>query len=130
MQNNNSKWGFGIIVLTILVSLCIFIFSFVRNINKEPSTVYTVYLDGKMIGNLASKKSFEEYINEKEEELKKKYNVDTVYTPDGVEIKKNFTYDNMVSSNEQVYSRIISSMKRKHYMFYQRIFLTKLLLIQ
>ena len=111
MQNNNSKWGFGIIVLTILVSLCIFIFSFVRNINKEPSTVYTVYLDGKMIGNLASKKSFEEYINEKEEELKKKYNVDTVYTPDGVEIKKNFTYDIMVSSNEQVYSRIISSKK-------------------
>ena len=54
MQNNNSKWGFGIIVLTILVSLCIFIFSFVRNINKEPSTVYIVYLDGKMIGNLAS----------------------------------------------------------------------------
>lgn len=111
MQNNNSKWGFGIIVLTILVSLCIFIFSFMRNYNREASTVYTVYLDGKTIGNLSSKKSFEEYINEKEEELKKKYNVDTVYTPDGVEIKKNFTYDNLISTNDQIYNRIISNKK-------------------
>ena len=78
MQNNNNSWGFGIIVLTILISLCIFVFSFVRNINREPSTVYTVYLDGKTIGNLASKSSFENFINDKEEELKKKYGVDKV----------------------------------------------------
>ena len=111
MQNNNNRWGFGIIVLTILVSLCIFVFSFVRNVNKQPSTVYTVYLDGKAIGNLESKDSFDEYINGKEEELKKKYGVDKVYTPDGVEIKKNFTYDNIISTNEQIYNRIISSKK-------------------
>ena len=111
MQNNNNRWGFGIIVLTILVSLCIFIFTFIRNINKEPSTVYTVYLDGKTVGNIASRKSFEDYINEKEEELKKKYDVDTVYTPNGVEIKKNFTYDNEISTDEQIYNRIISNKK-------------------
>ena len=111
MQNNNSKWGFGIIVFTILVSLGILLFSFMKNIYSEPSTVYTVYLDGKIIGNLASKKSFEEFINDKEEELKKKLKVDTIYTPDGVEIKKNFTYDNIVSTNEQIYSRIISNKK-------------------
>lgn len=111
MQNNNNRWGFGIIVLTILVSLCIFIFTFIRNIDREPSTVYTVYLDGNTVGNLASKKSFEDYINEKEEELKKKYDVDTVYTPNGVEIKKNFTYDNTISTDEQIYNRIISNKK-------------------
>ena len=111
MQNNNSGWGFGIIVLTILVSLCIFIFSFVKDNNREPSTVYTVYLDGRTVGNLASRKNFEEFINEKEEELKKNYKVDTIYTPDGVEIKKNFTYDNNVSTDEQIYNRIISNKK-------------------
>ena len=111
MQNNNNSWGFGIIVLTILVSLCIFVFSFIKDINKEPSTVYTVYLDGKTIGNLASRKSFESFINVKEEELKKKYDVDKVYTPDGVEIKKNFTYDNVISTDEQIYNRIISNKK-------------------
>lgn len=111
MQNNNSKWSFGIIVFTILISLCIFIFTFIKDMNREPSTVYTVYLDGKIVGNLTSKKSFENYINEKEEELKKRFGVDTVYTPNGVEIKKNFTYDNTISSDEQIYSRIISNKK-------------------
>lgn len=111
MQNNNNRWGFGIIVLTILVSLSVFVFSFMRNINREPGTVYTVYLDGKMVGNLASRKSFESFINDKEEELKKKFNVDTIYTPDGVEIKKNFTYDSSVSTNEEIYNRIISNKK-------------------
>ena len=111
MQNSNNKWGFGIIVLTILVSLFIVIFTFTKNNNREPRTVYTVYLDGKTIGNLASKKSFDEYINVKEEELKNKYKVDKVYTPDGVEIKKNFTYDNIISSDEQIYNRIISNKK-------------------
>ena len=111
MQNNNNSWGFGIIVFTILVSLSIFLFSFMRNINMEPSTVYTVYLDGQNVGNLTSKKSFEEFINDKEEELKNKYKVDTIYTPDGVEIKKNFTYDNIISTNEQIYNRIINNKK-------------------
>ena len=111
MQNNNNRWGFGIIVLTILVSLSVFVFSFMRNINREPGTVYTVYLDGKMVGNLASRKSFESFINDKEEELKKKFNVDTIYTPDGVDIKKNFTYDSSVSTNEEIYNRIISNKK-------------------
>lgn len=111
MQNDNNRWGFGIIVFTMLISLFILIFSLMRTAAMEPSTIYTVYLDGKIIGNLSSKKSFEEFINNKEEELKKKFNVDTIYTPDGVEIKKNFTYDNNVSSNEQIYSRIISNKK-------------------
>lgn len=111
MKNNNSSWGFGVIVLTILISLGIFVLTFIRDANKEPGTVYTVYLDGKEIGNLASKNSFETFINEKEEELKKKYGVDKVYTPNGVEIKKNFTYNTVVSENEQIYNRIISNKK-------------------
>ena len=43
------------------------------------------------------------------EYLKNKYNVDTVFTPKGVEIKKNFTYSNDISSDEEVYNKIISN---------------------
>ena len=43
---------------------------FFKNVTIEPQTVYTVYLDGRSIGNIVSKKSFEDYINVKEEELK------------------------------------------------------------
>ena len=71
--------------------------------------VYSVYLDGKAIGTIASKDSFEEYINSKEEELKNKYDVDTVYTPNGVEIKKNITYNSSVNTNQDVYNKIISN---------------------
>ena len=41
--------------------------------------------------------------------MKNKYNVDTVFTPKGVEIKKNFTYSNDISSDEEVYNKIISN---------------------
>ena len=62
-------------------------------------------------GTIASKDSFEEYINSKEEELKNKYDVDTVYTPNGVEIKKNITYNSSVNTNQDVYNKIISNKK-------------------
>ena len=48
----------------------IFLLVFFKNVTIEPQTVYTVYLDGRSIGNIVSKKSFEDYINVKEEELK------------------------------------------------------------
>ena len=108
---NNNKWGFGVIVSLIVISLGIFLLVFFKNVTIEPQTVYTVYLDGRSIGNIVSKKSFEDYINVKEEELKNKYNVDTVYTPKGVEIKKNFTYDTSVNSDEQIYNKIIDNKK-------------------
>ena len=102
---NNSKWSFGIITFSILLLV------FTNKKSNEPHVLYTVYLDGKSIGNIASRDSFESFINVKEEELKKKYDTDTVYTPKGVEIKKTFTYNTSVSSDEQIYSKIISNKK-------------------
>ena len=92
MEGNN-KIGFGIIVSVIAISLFVILLGFKSSFRGEPGVVYTVYLDGKSIGAISSKESFEDYINLKEEELKKKYDVDTVYNPEGVEIKKNFTYN-------------------------------------
>ena len=109
MQNN--KWGFGLIVFVILTSLFIFLLVFTRDYSSEPSIVYSVYLDGKNIGTIASKDSFEEFINTKEDELKKKYEVDTVHTPKGVEIKKNLTYNTKVDTDLDVYNKIISNKK-------------------
>ena len=111
VENNNNKWGFGIIVSVIVISLFVILLGFRSNFSSEPRAVYTVYLDGDSIGTIASRDSFEEFINTKEEELKKKYDVDTVYTPNGVEIKKNLTYNTSISSDEQIYNKIISSKK-------------------
>lgn len=108
---NNSKWSFGIITFIIIISISILLLVFTNKKSNEPHVLYTVYLDGKSIGNIASRDSFESFINIKEEELKKKYDTDTVYTPKGVEIKKTFTYNTSVSSDEQIYSKIISNKK-------------------
>lgn len=110
LVESNSKWSFGAIVFALLASLGIFLLAFSKS-SGEPNVVYTVYLDGKAVGDIASKDSFDEFINTKEEELKKKYDVDNVYTPKGVEIKKQITYGSSVNSNEQVYNKIISNKK-------------------
>ena len=63
VENNNNKWGFGIIFSVIVISLCVFLLGFKSTFTGEPKAVYTVYLDGKSIGTIASKNSFEDYIN-------------------------------------------------------------------
>ena len=110
MENNN-KLGIGGIILLVCISLFVIFFSAGWIRNNEPIVVYTVYLDGNTIGNIKSKESFQSFINEKEEELKNKYNVNTVYTPEGVEIKKNVTYGTVISNNEQIYNKIINKKK-------------------
>ena len=110
MKNSNNSF-FGLIIFTIFLCFFAFLLGFHKSINSEPMVVYSVYLDGSAIGTLASRDSFEDFINDKEEELKEKYNVDTVYTPKGVEIKKNITYKSSVNSNQDVYNKIISNKK-------------------
>lgn len=110
MKNSNNSF-FGLILFTIFLCFFAFLLGFYKSINSEPMVVYSVYLDGSAIGTLASRDSFEDFINDKEEELKEKYNVDTVYTPKGVEIKKNITYKSFVNSNQDVYNKIISNKK-------------------
>lgn len=110
-MENNSKWGFGIIVSVFIISFCILLCGFTSEVNSEPTVVYNVYLDGESIGVIPSRNSFEQFINTKEEELKKRYGVDTVYTPEGVEIKKNLTYNSYLNTNEYIYNKIITTKK-------------------
>lgn len=105
------KINLGLIVFCIFLSVFVLVLTFTTSGTSEPTAVYTVYLDGKSIGSISSKESFNDYVNSKEEELKKKYDVDTVYSPKGVEIKKNITYNPSVSSDVEIYNKIISNKK-------------------
>ena len=105
------KINLGLIVFCIFLSVFVLVLTFTTYATSEPTAVYTVYLDGKSIGSISSKESFNDYVNSKEEELKKKYDVDTVYSPKGVEIKKNNTYNPSVSSDVEIYNKIISNKK-------------------
>lgn len=106
-----NKLNLSHIMLIIVITLTIFLLGFTDVINKEPITVYKVFVDGEIIGAVQSKDDFEEYVNLQEEQIKEKYNVDKVYTPSGVEIKKVTTYDKNIEDNQTVYNKIIKTKK-------------------
>lgn len=103
----SKKWTFSIIAVVIISILSIFLLGFKLTINKTPSEVYAIYLEGKKIGVVKSKEEFDEYINVQEEKLKTQYGVDKIYTPKGVEIKKIITYDNKYNTNEEIYNILV-----------------------
>ena len=105
MRNNHFKLSY--IIVIILVGALVFGLGFTSYSNKEPITVYKVYIDGEVIGTVASKDEFYNYINKKEETVKEKYGVDKVYMPEGVKLKKVTTYNNNIDTNEIVYRKII-----------------------
>lgn len=100
-MNNKLKL---LVLITILLTT-IFTTGF-TNISKNPKTVYRVYLEGKSLGVIESKKSFENYIDKKQNEIKEKYKVDKVYTPAELDIVKEITFEKEVKSNKEIYDQI------------------------
>lgn len=68
--------------------------------------VYRVYLDGKSLGIIKSKEELEEYIDKDQQVIKEKYNVDKVYSPRGLEIKEEMTYNEDLKTAEEIYETI------------------------
>ena len=96
------------LLLILLIMLIPLSLGFTTTTSKltKPQKVYRVYLKGKYIGLIESKSELEKYINRKEEEVKKKYNVDKVYTPKDLEIKQEYTYNNNIYTVEEIYEKI------------------------
>ena len=96
--------------LKILISLALVLSFFLSSgfsIRKfTPHTVYRVYLKGKSLGLIKSKEQLEEYIDKKQAEIKEKYKVDKVYIPSDLDIVKETTYDNRLTSVEKIYNSI------------------------
>ena len=96
------------IVITILLSVfCIIpIFEFKIHVKEKPKDLYRVYLEGKSIGVIESKKRLENYINGAQRELREKYNVDLVYAPKSLYISEYKSYNNNIVSEEDIYKQI------------------------
>ena len=72
----------------------------------EPKEVYRVYISGKPIGLIESKEKLENYIDQEQQSIKRKYGVDKVYAPQELIVKKEMTYSNKISSIESIYNKI------------------------
>lgn len=97
---------FGIIMTCILIGSSIFLLGFNYKNLSEPNAYYQVYLDDEVIGVIKSKKALERYIDNEGSQIKRKYNVDVVYAPEGLEIKKITTYDKKLDSVRSIYNKI------------------------
>lgn len=100
-MKNFTMWLFVLILSSI-----VFLLGFNTKTNLEPKYLYQVYLDDQVLGVIESKNELEEYIDDQGSTLKEKYNVDKVYAPEGLEIRRIITYDNHVDKVEDVYKKL------------------------
>ncbi len=103
----DSHFRASYVLVIILLGILVFALGFTHYSTKNPQNVYQIYIDGEIIGTVESKTGFEEFINKKEEFIKKKYGVKKVEVPNGVMIKEVTTYNKNIDSNEEVYKRIV-----------------------
>lgn len=96
----------GLFFICALLISTIFVFGFNSKTNVEPANVYEVYLDSEVIGRVNSKQALEDYIDAQGKKYKKKYHVNKIYAPNGLEIKKVVTYKEKVDSISSVYKKI------------------------
>ena len=91
------------LVITIIL-VCVLGFGY--KASPEPNNYYEVYLDDKSLGTIASKEDLENYIDENGSYYKNKFDVDKVYSPKGLQIKKLTTYNGDVDSVSDIYRKI------------------------
>ena len=70
MQNKQFRLSY--IIVIVLIGVLVFGLGFTGYRRSVPIKVYQVYIDGQMIGTVSSERDFDDYINQKEETIKKK----------------------------------------------------------
>ena len=97
---------FSIMFMLAVVLIGVFVLGFGYKATPEPNNYYEVYLDDKAVGTIASKEELEDYIDENGAYYKNKFDVDKVYSPKGLQIRKLTTYNGDVDSVSEVYKKI------------------------
>jgi len=73
---------------------------------EQADLVYRVYLEGQSIGIVRSKDTLEAYIDNEQSAIKDRYHVDKVYAPNDLDIVKEYTYNEHLSTAEEIYQKI------------------------
>ena len=75
-------------LFTIILSFLLFFVGMDKRVAGDPLEVYQVYLNGVKIGLIESKDKLYDLIDKEQTDIKKEYNVDKVYPPNGLDVKK------------------------------------------
>lgn len=93
-------------LITMFITSLVFVMGVLDKRAEEAQEVYQVYLDGKKLGAIASEDELYSLINNEQSSIKNAYNVDSVYPPNGFDIKKDITYNTKVSDVQDIYNEI------------------------
>ena len=94
-----------ITIILLLIPLLVTTTGFAQ-ISTKPQNLYRIYLKGKSLGIIESKKELEEYIDKEQESIKDRYKVDKVYAPADLKIVKETTFDRDIKSTKEIYEAI------------------------
>ena len=93
-------------LIVAIVAVSLFLVGFTKKNYGDAAEIYQVYLNGNKIGLLANDNDLYDLINEKQQEIKEKYGVDNVYPPNGFDIVKTYSYDEMINDVDEIYNQI------------------------
>lgn len=96
-------------IITIFLALTISLVLIIiipKEESNTPQVAYRVYLAGNSIGLIEDKDSLNEYIDNEQQNLKDRYKADKVYAPEDLEIVKDITYKENISSTTEIYNKI------------------------
>lgn len=103
-MKNKVKQNFSKILLLLVLGITLPLLSAYSS--AKPKTLYRVYLEGESIGLIESKTELENYIDKKQNQIKQKFDVDKVYLPEDLDIEKEITFDNNISTVKEIYNKI------------------------
>ena len=89
---------FSISLMLLIIIVGVFVLGFGYKTTPEPNNYYEVYLNDESLGTIRSEKELEDYIDENGAYYKNKFDVDKVYSPKGLQVRKLTTYSGDVSS--------------------------------
>lgn len=102
----NKALSFLLGLLAFAISIIIVIMESSSYVYYDARNVYRVYLNGESLGLIEDKKELEDYIDQKQQAIKQKYNVKNVYSPNGLKIEPETTYNEKLESVESIYDKI------------------------
>ncbi len=92
--------------VTLIVSALVLFVGMDTRVAGTPVEVYQVYLNGEKIGLIANKDELLTLIDTEQSEIKERYQVDKVYPPSGLDVKKVYTYEDDIIDCVTIYNKI------------------------
>ena len=104
---NNKEITVGSLILgLIMCSLIVYLCLTFKPAERQIHNYYQVYLGGEKVGLIASKDELLDLIDKEQKEIKDKYNVDKVHSPNNLEIQEVSTYKTNLMTAKEVYDEI------------------------